>query len=85
MKTKRAEQSNLMESGKERLENTNEFKRKVEQIRKDVRQQYSLMLFNEKNWAKRILIVIRREVEIRRRIAELSSLKNLHIAHHWQM
>jgi hypothetical protein len=85
MKAKHAEKTNLIEGGKESLENTNEFKRKVEQIDKDVRDQYSLTLLNEKNWARRILIVIRREIEIRRRIAELSSLKNLHTAHRWQM
>jgi hypothetical protein len=74
-----------MEGGRDILENTNEFNRKVEQITKDVRDQYSLMLSHERYWAKRILIVIRREIEIRRRIAELSSLKNLHTANPWQM
>ena len=33
MKTKRAGQSNLIEGGKERLENTNEFKSKVDEIK----------------------------------------------------
>lgn len=83
MKTER--QTNLVEGGKENLENTSEFKRKIEQINKDVRDQYSLTLLNEKNWAKRILIVVRREVEIRRRIAELSSSKNLHLAQGWRI
>jgi hypothetical protein len=85
MKTKRAGQSNLIEGGKERLENTTEFKRKVEEIKRDVRDKYSLTLLNEKNWTRRIFIIIRREIEIRRRIAELSSLKNLHLGHRWQM
>jgi hypothetical protein len=84
MKAKQAEKTNLIEGGRENLENTNEFKRKVEEINREVRDKYSLTLLNEKNWARRILIVIRREIEIRRRIAELSSLKNLHTAHLWQ-
>ena len=85
MKAKRAGQSNLIEGGKERLENTNEFKSKVEEIKKDVRDKYSLTILNEKNWTRRMLIVIRREIEIRKKIAELSSLKNLHLGHRWQM
>lgn len=84
MKAKRAEQSNLIDEGKERLENTSEFRKKVEEINRAVRGKYSLMLLNEKNLAKRILLVIRREIEVRRRIAELSSLKNLHTTHSWQ-
>jgi len=85
MKTKRSERSNLIEGGKESFENTNEFRSKVEQIEKDVRDQYSLTLSHEKNWAKRILIAIKREIEIRRRIAALTSLKNLHVADPWYM
>ncbi|MBA4057030.1 MAG: hypothetical protein C0490_20110 [Marivirga sp.] len=85
MKTKRAGQSNLIEGGRDRLENTNEFRSKVEEIKKDVRDKYSLTLLNERNWTKRLLIFIRREIEIRRRVAELSSLKNLHLGHRCQM
>ena len=75
----------MIEGGKERLENTSQFRIKVEEIRKDVRDKYSLTILNEKNWAKRILTVFKRELEIRKRISELSSLKNLHAAHSWQM
>jgi hypothetical protein len=82
MKTKRAGKTNLIEGGRERLESTNEFKRKVEEINGEVRGKYSLILLNEKNWAKRILIIVRREIEIRKRIAELSSRRNLHATHY---
>jgi hypothetical protein len=82
MKTKRAGKTNLFEGGRESLENTKEFKRKVEEINREVRDKYSPALLNEKNWAKRILITVRRQIEIRKRIAELSSLRNLHTAHH---
>jgi hypothetical protein len=85
MKAKRPEQSSLIEGGKERLENTSEFRKKVEEINRVVRDKYALMLLNERNWAKRILIFIRREIEIRRRTAELSSRKNLHSTHRWQI
>ena len=73
-----------MRGVRECLENTNEFKRKVEEINREVSDNYSPALLDEKNWAKRILIIVRRQIEIRRRIAELSSLRNLHITHHWQ-
>jgi hypothetical protein len=85
MKTKRAGKTNLFEGGRESLENTKEFKRKVEEINREVRDKYSPALLNEKNWAKRILITVRRQIEIRKRIAELSSLRNLHTAHHWRV
>ena len=75
----------MIEGGKERLENTNEFKSKVDEIKRDVRGKFSLTLLNERNWTRRIVIVIRREIEIRKRISELSSLKNLHWGHCWQL
>ena len=84
MKTKQEGKSNLIEGGRARLENTNEFQRKVEEIKNEVRDKCSQALLNEKNWIKRILIIVRRQIEIRRRIAELSSLRNLHTTHHWQ-
>lgn len=75
----------MVEGGRDNWEETNEFKRKVEEMNKELTDKYSLTLFNEKNWAKRILTIVRREIEIRKRIAELSSLKNLHATHHWQV
>lgn len=85
MKAKPAGQTNLIEGGRERLENTDEFKQKVEQIEGEVRDKYSVTLSKEKNWIKRILILIRRDIEIGKRISEVSSSKNLHIVHHWQV
>lgn len=85
MKSKRVVQSNIIEGGRGRLENAIEFKRKVAVIKKDVQDEYSITLLNERNWVRRIFIIIRREVETRRRMAELSSLKNLHLGYRWQM
>lgn len=85
MNAKRPGQSNLIEGGKKRLENTNQFKSKVGEIKRNIREKYSMTILNEKNWARRIIIVIRREIEIRRRIEELSSLKNLHLRQRWQL
>ena len=79
MNSKRQEPTNLIEGGRERLESTDEFRRKVQEIIKEVRDKYSLTLLNEKNWLKRIIIVVRRGNEIRKRISEVSSSKNLHI------
>ena len=79
MNSKRQEPTNLIEGGRERLESTDEFRRKVQEIIKEVRDKYSLTLLNEKNWLKRIIIVVRRDNEIRKRISEVSSSKNLHI------
>ena len=69
---------NLIDGGKERLEQTSEFQNKVDEIRKELSEKYSLTILNEKNWIKRLLIKIRLRIEIRKRIKELSSFKNLH-------
>ncbi len=79
MKTKPAELFNLIEGGRANLENTSEFIKKVDEIKKEVTDKYSLTMVNEKNWVKRILIKIKLQIEIRKRVRELSSLKNLHI------
>lgn len=80
MKTKQ-EHTQLIQGGKERFENTNEFKRKAEEIKGKVRDKYALTFLDEKSWTKRVLIFIKREIEILRRISKLSSLKNLHMTH----
>jgi len=79
MKTKPTEQFNLIEGGRESLENTSEFIKKVDEIKKEVTSKYSLIIVNEKKWVKRLLIKIKLQIEIRKRIQQLSSLKNLHI------
>ena len=84
MKTKQAQPINLIEGGRKRLENTSEFKRKVEEIKKELTGKYSLAILKEKNWIKRLFIKIKLQVEIRKRIEALSSLKNLHIVSHYQ-
>ena len=75
--------SKLIEDGKDCFEKTNEFQRKKEQIRTDMTMNYEPLLAAAKNWAGRMMTLIRRELEIRRRISELSSFKNLHLAHGW--
>ncbi len=82
MKTKQSEQNNLVEGGRENWEGTDEFQRKVEEIVKELTAKYSPALSNERNWAKRLLIKVRLKIEIRKKIAELSSLRNLFVIYH---
>lgn len=79
MKTKSTELFNLIEGGRESLESTSEFIKKVSEIKKEVTDKYSLTIVNEKNRVKRLLIKIKLQIEIRKRVRGLSSLKNLHI------
>jgi hypothetical protein len=72
---------NLVEGGRENLENTSEFKKKADEINKEVTAKYSLVLSSERNWVKRLLLIVRREMEKSKRIDRLSSLKNLHATH----
>lgn len=82
MKTKQTVPINLVEGGKENWQKTNEFNSRVNAIKKELTDKYSLTLLNERNWVKRLLIKIRLHIEISKRIDELSSLRNLHIINH---
>ena len=78
MKTTRPDKFNLIEGGKDVFERTNEFVNKVSEIRKELTDEYSMILSNERNWVRSLLIKIKLEIAIRKRIQTLSSFKNLH-------
>lgn len=78
MKTKQPKPVSLIECGKDEWESTNEYRIKVDRIVKEVTDKYSEALLNERNWFKRLLIKVRIELETRKRINGLSSMKNLH-------
>lgn len=71
---------NLIEQGKGNWEKTDEFNKKVNEIRREVSGKYSLILSTEKNWFKRQIIKIRLWLEMKKRIDDVSSWKNLHVA-----
>jgi hypothetical protein len=79
MKTKHTNQINLFDGGKDKWEQTEEYRNRSNKIVKEVTVKYSTSLTNEKNWLKRLLIKIKLKREIRTLINELSSLKNLHV------
>lgn len=83
MKTKQPKQINLIEDGKNEWEQTDEYKGRVSKIIKEVTDKYSSSLLTEKNWIKRLLIKLRRTIEIEQKIREVSSSKNLHTMHSW--
>ena len=70
----------LFEGGKDEFEKTREFISKAKAIRETLSETYSVTLSSEKNWFRRLLIKVKLEMEIRRQIQALSSLKNLHLA-----
>ncbi len=82
MKTNKPDKFKLFEGGRGEFERIDEFTNKVEEIRKDLTEKYSQKLSNERNWVRRFLIKVNLEVEIRKRIRTLSSLKNLHAINH---
>jgi len=79
METTRSDKFKLHEGGRDEFESTDEFMNKVEKIRKDLTEKYSQNLSNERNLLKRLLITVKLEIDIRKRIQTLSSLKNLHV------
>ncbi len=79
MNKKMAEKTRIIADGRERFESTPEFASKVAEIKKNVKDRYSLILMSERSWIKRLMIRIKLNIEIERRIAELSSYRNLHL------
>jgi hypothetical protein len=78
METSKPDKLKLFKGGRDEFERTDEFMNRVEEIKKDLKDKYSQKLSNERKWVKRFLIKVKLEIEIRKRIRALSSLKNLH-------
>jgi hypothetical protein len=78
MKTQQTKPVSLIEGGKDEWEMTEDYRKNVTRIVRDVSDKYSALLTNEKNWIKRLLIKIRLTVDIERKVNALSSLRNLH-------
>lgn len=83
MKTNPRNKFNLFEGGRDELGSTNEYRKKVLAIVDEVTDQYAAQLSRERNWVMRLVIKVKREMEIRKRIRAMSSPKNLHITGQW--
>lgn len=68
----------LRDGGKAEFESTNEFAKQANAVRKEVTGKYAPLLLQQRSWLTRLFIILKREVEIRKRIRQLSSWKNLH-------
>ena len=79
MKIKTIRKINLIDEGKANWERTDEFNKKVNEIRRELLDKYSPVLSIEINWFKRQIIKIRLWLEMKKKIDELSSWKNLHM------
>jgi hypothetical protein len=82
METSNPDKLKLIERGRDEFERTNEFRNKVEEIRKDVTAKYLPTLSNEANWLGRLFIKVKIVIEKGKRIRALSSPKNLHAVNH---
>lgn len=69
----------FVKDGRRILEKTPEFKAKVAEIKKQVGDKYRTDLLKQKNLIKRLFIFVRLHLEVRKRIADLSSERNLHL------
>jgi len=78
MKTNDKSQTYIIEGGKDRFEETDQFNTRVKEIRREVADKYSQKISNEKNLVRRLLLIVRMKLETRNRIHEVSSSKNLH-------
>ncbi len=79
MKAKPTNQTNFYEQGRREFERTSEFRKKVEEIKKEISAKYSMLISSEKNLIRRFLLRIKMDLEIRNRVKEISSNENLHL------
>ena len=82
MKIKPTRSINLIDKGKDNWEKIDEFNRKVNEIKQELLDKYSPVLSTEKNWFKRQLIKIPLWLEMKKRVNDLSSWRNLHVTAH---
>lgn len=78
---KEAPRLDLIHEGKDNWEHTSEFRKRMNEIRRDLSDKYALLLSKENNWFKRLLIRFRHVIEMKKRVDELSSWKNLYVSH----
>jgi hypothetical protein len=79
MKSKAARRIFLTAEGKDTWESTGEYNKKVSEIKRELIDKYSHVLSSEKTWFRRLFIKLRLWMEIRKKIDDLSSWKNLHV------
>jgi hypothetical protein len=78
MKLGTDKQNSLFDRGKETWERTEEFKKRINTVRQEVRDKYQVRLDSERNWFRRQLIKLQFLIELKKRTNEISSAKNLH-------
>lgn len=77
------DRQNLFDRGKEAWERTDDFKKRIDQVKQDLRDKYQVRLNSERNWFKRQLIKIQFLIELNKKAGEISSAKNLHLRSSW--
>lgn len=73
-------QNQLFEGGKKVWEQTDLYDKKVNSVKQELRDKYQVLLKNERSWTRRLLIKIRFQIELKKKMDEISSWKNLHFA-----
>jgi uncharacterized protein (DUF1015 family) len=76
MKTKT---TNIIADGKRLFEKTKGVLAKTEQIRMEISKKYEPLISGERSYLKKLFLRIKMEVEIRRKLKEISSPRNLHV------
>lgn len=70
--------SSFVESGRARFEQTDEYKAKVNEIKKEVLTQFMDLRKNEPSFLKRIKLYFKYKRELRLKLKKLSSIENLY-------
>lgn len=74
----KAIQNKIISSSRQKIKASLAYKEKVTNIKKTIRLKYHDLIKNENNVFKKILIIIKKKVEIRKEIDNLTSLDKLY-------
>ena len=76
-----AKKDGLYDGGLERWEETDDYRKRVSQIVKEATETYEVQIRQEANLFRRLWLRFRLFMEIRKKVGELSSPRNLHLNH----
>jgi len=65
--------------GHKRWQKTGAYQQKVSEIKRKVRAEYEEELSTEKKWHRRLILILKRDRDVKKQIAALGSEKNLHL------
>lgn len=80
MKHNTKQKVSIFEGGKENWERSAEFRKRIHQLKRQIQDKHEPDFSSENNWFKRLILQTRIWLEMRRKISEMKSGRNLHFS-----